>query len=158
MYYLSTLKYVLEDQIIIVQMVLNWTFADLQMKLEDGEASEDVEVAEDVKSKDSAREETAGAGTANQIDRKPLNLQQSGWPRRDGNLRAAKTVNFIFFYLLEEWWFGALSLKFFHIYFFSIARILKLQSQSMFRGYCRKMRIQGWLIGTKECWGSFWGL
>ncbi|KAF3968583.1 hypothetical protein CMV_007547 [Castanea mollissima] len=61
------------------------------VKLEDGEASEDVEVAEDVKSKDSTREENAGAGTVNQIDRKPLNLQQSGWSRRDGNLRAAKT-------------------------------------------------------------------
>nr|XP_023920244.1 pinin [Quercus suber]POF00486.1 pinin [Quercus suber] len=61
------------------------------VKLEDGEAGEDVEVAEYVKSKDSTREETAGAGTANQIDRKPLNLQQSGWSRRDGNLRAAKT-------------------------------------------------------------------
>ena len=72
------------------------------MKLEDGEAGEDVEVAEDVKSKDSTREETAVAGTANQINRKPLNLQQSGWSRRDGNLRAAKTVNFIFFYLLQE--------------------------------------------------------
>lgn len=87
------------------------------MKLEDGEASEDVEVAEDVKSKDSTREENAGAGTVSQIDRKPLNLQQSGWSRRDGNLRAAKTVNFIFFYLLEECWFGALSLNSF-IYFF----------------------------------------
>lgn len=61
------------------------------VKLEDGETTADAEVAKDVKSKDSIKEGTTGTSTANQIDRNPSNLPQSGWSRRDGNQRAEKT-------------------------------------------------------------------
>ncbi|KAG6709790.1 hypothetical protein I3842_06G150000 [Carya illinoinensis] len=44
-----------------------------------------------VKKENAVREEVAGAGTANQSDRKPSNLKQTGWSRRDENQRAAKT-------------------------------------------------------------------
>ncbi len=69
----------------------------MQIKLEDGEIAEDAETAKDLKRKDATREGTAGAGATNQSEREPSNLQQSGWLRRDGNQRAANTVNFIFF-------------------------------------------------------------
>jgi hypothetical protein len=88
------------------------------MKLEDGETTADAEVAKDVKSKDSIKEGTTGTSTANQIDRNPSNLPQSGWSRRDGNQRAEKTVTFIFSCICEKCWFGALSLNFFFFFFF----------------------------------------
>lgn len=69
----------------------------MQIKLEDGEITEDAETPKDVKWKDETREGTAAAGATNQSEREPSNLLQSGWSRRDGNQRAANTVNFIFF-------------------------------------------------------------
>jgi pinin len=69
----------------------------LQIKLEDGEITEDAETAKDVKRKDATREGTAGAGAVNQSEQEPLNLQQSGWSRRDGSQKAVNTVNFMFF-------------------------------------------------------------
>lgn len=66
------------------------------MKLEDGEINEDAEAAKDLKEEDAIGEGTAGAGTANLSDKKPLNFQQGGWSRRDGYQRAVKTVSFIF--------------------------------------------------------------
>ena len=69
----------------------------MQIKLEDGEITEDAETAKDVKRKDATREGTAGAGAVNQSEQEPSNLQQSGWSRRDGSQKAANTVNFMFF-------------------------------------------------------------
>lgn len=66
------------------------------MKLEDGEITEDAEAAKDLENNDTTGEGTAGAETVDQSDRKPLNLPQSSWSRRDGNQRAAKTVDFLF--------------------------------------------------------------
>ncbi|KAK9286312.1 hypothetical protein L1049_014702 [Liquidambar formosana] len=60
------------------------------VKVEDGEIAEDGEAAKDVEKKDSTAEGSLEAVTGNQSDRKPSNLQQSGWSRRDGNQRAAK--------------------------------------------------------------------
>lgn len=67
------------------------------MKLEDGDITADAEAAKDLKKENAIREGVAGAGTANQSDRKPSNLKQTGWSRRDENQRAAKTVSFLFF-------------------------------------------------------------
>lgn len=66
--------------------------------MEDGEITEDAEGAMDVLN-DAANKGTTGTGAADLSDRKPFNLQQSGWSRRDANERAAKKVNFkaIFF-------------------------------------------------------------
>ncbi|KAF5448580.1 hypothetical protein F2P56_029099 [Juglans regia] len=61
------------------------------VKLEDGEINEDAEAAKDLKEEDATGEGTAGAGTTNLSDKKPLNFQQSGWSRRDGYQRAVKT-------------------------------------------------------------------
>ncbi|KAB1206984.1 Pinin [Morella rubra] len=61
------------------------------VKLEDGEITEDAEAAKDLENNDTTGEGTAGAETVDQSDRKPLNLPQSSWSRRDGNQRAAKT-------------------------------------------------------------------
>ncbi|KAE8009098.1 hypothetical protein FH972_005552 [Carpinus fangiana] len=61
------------------------------VKLEDGEITEDAETAKDVKRKDATREGTAGAGAVNQSEQEPLNLQQSGWSRREGSQKAANT-------------------------------------------------------------------
>lgn len=59
------------------------------VKVEDGEITDDVEVAEDVNGKDLAGEGNTEAVAEEQSTRKPSNLQQSGWSRRDNNQRAA---------------------------------------------------------------------
>ncbi|KAG7976307.1 hypothetical protein I3843_06G142500 [Carya illinoinensis] len=61
------------------------------VKLEDEDITADAEAAKDLKKENAIREGVAGAGTANQSDRKPSNLKQTGWSRRDENQRAAKT-------------------------------------------------------------------
>ncbi|XP_022748561.1 pinin-like [Durio zibethinus] len=55
------------------------------VKVEDGEIIDDAEVAKDVS--DTAIE---GSGAVNETDRKLSTLQQSGWPRRDGEQRPVK--------------------------------------------------------------------
>lgn len=60
------------------------------MKLEDGEIIEHAGTENNVKDAD-----VEGADIVNQSDKKPSNLQQTGWSRRDGNQKAAKMVKLI---------------------------------------------------------------
>ena len=53
------------------------------LKLEDGEIVEDAKATEDVNEEDYSAKETLSG-----------DLQKSGWPRRDGNQRAPKKVDF----------------------------------------------------------------
>lgn len=64
------------------------------MKVEDGEITEDVEVAKEIEKVDSIVEDTVvyTPTAVNQSDRKPSNFRQSGWLRKEGNQRAAKMV------------------------------------------------------------------
>ena len=55
--------------------------------MEDGEIIDDAEVAKDVSDMG-----VEGPATVNESDRKLLNLQQTGWSRRDGNQRPMKKV------------------------------------------------------------------
>ncbi|KAJ4716988.1 pinin-like [Melia azedarach] len=58
------------------------------VKLEDGEIIEHAGTENNVKDAD-----VEGADIVNQSDKKPSNLQQTGWSRRDGNQKAAKMDN-----------------------------------------------------------------
>lgn len=62
------------------------------MKLEDGEIDGHAGSVKDTG--------IEGADSANQSDKKPSSLQQSGWPRRDGHQKAENMVNLILFLVL----------------------------------------------------------
>lgn len=76
----------------LVQNFSNWHLSNLVNKVEDGEITEDAEGTRDVQN-DGANKETAGTAAADLSDRKSINLQQSGWSRKDGSQRAVKRVN-----------------------------------------------------------------
>ncbi|KAK7302461.1 hypothetical protein RJT34_13351 [Clitoria ternatea] len=62
------------------------------VKVDDGgELPEETDAGQEAKTKDSAAKDVNGTGsTADQIDRNPFNSHQSGWSRRDSNLRTSK--------------------------------------------------------------------
>ena len=64
------------------------------LKLEDGEIVEDAKATEDVNEEDYSAKETLSG-----------DLQKSGWPRRDGNQRAPKKVDFFVSYSLGDFFF-----------------------------------------------------
>lgn len=77
----------------LVRDFSNWHISNLVNKVEDGEITEDAEGTRDVQN-DEANKETAGTAAGDMNERKSINLQHSGWSRKDGNQRAVKKVNF----------------------------------------------------------------
>ena len=61
---------------------------------EDAEIVEDSATAEDAKNEQMGEDGNVGPATGIRGDGKPFKLQQSGWSRRDFDLRAVKRVNF----------------------------------------------------------------
>lgn len=121
------------------------------IKLEDGEIVEDYVPAKDVEKQPGEEVEDIGANLQSQSDRKPSDIQQSGWSRRDINQRLGKRVNIISYYVAYMFSCGY-KLLFFH--YISVVRRLAFLLRSMFHGCCQRMRILNWLAEIKECLGN----